>query len=95
MIAEFERAEAAVAPIYTAADIVADPQLQAIGTVHRIEDPDLGEMAMQGPLFRMSATPAEIRHTGRAPGADSDTVLGELGYGDDEISQLRETGVVA
>jgi crotonobetainyl-CoA:carnitine CoA-transferase CaiB-like acyl-CoA transferase len=92
---EFERAEAAVAPIYTAADVVADPQLQAIGTIHRIEDPDLGPMAMQGPLFRMSETPPEIRHTGRAPAADTAAVLAELGYDDDEIARLRAAGVVA
>jgi crotonobetainyl-CoA:carnitine CoA-transferase CaiB-like acyl-CoA transferase len=95
VIREFERAEAAVAPIYTAEDIVADPQLQAIGTIHRIEDPDLGPLAMQGPLFRMSETPPEIRHTGRAPGADTDAVLADLGYDKDEVARLRAAGVVA
>ena len=93
-MAAFERAEAAVAPIYTAADIVADPQLQAIGTIHRIDDPELGPLAMQGPLFRMWATPPEIRHTGRAPAADTDPVLRGLGYDDDEIARLRAAGVI-
>ena len=95
VVGEFERAEAAVAPIYTAADIVTDPQLQALGTIHRIEDPDLGPLAMQGPLFRMSETGAEIRHTGRSPGADTDLVLGGLGLDDHEIARLRAAGVVA
>jgi crotonobetainyl-CoA:carnitine CoA-transferase CaiB-like acyl-CoA transferase len=95
VVSEFERAEAAVAPIYTAEDIVADPQLQAIGTIHRIDDADLGPMAMQGPLFRLSATPPEIRHTGRAPAADTDPVLRGLGYDDEEIGRLRAAGVVA
>jgi crotonobetainyl-CoA:carnitine CoA-transferase CaiB-like acyl-CoA transferase len=94
VMAAFERAEAAVAPIYTAADLVADPQLQAIGTIHRIDDPELGPLAMQGPLFRMSATPPEIRHTGRPPAADTDPVLRGLGYDDDEIARLRAAGVI-
>ena len=92
VVAEFERVHAAVAPIYDAGDIVADPQFQALGTVHRIEDPVLGEMAMQGPLFRMSEGQARIEWTGRAPGADTDAVLAELGFTDAEITAMRESG---
>ncbi|WP_147916815.1 CaiB/BaiF CoA transferase family protein [Ruania zhangjianzhongii] len=92
VVAEFERVHAAVAPIYDAGDIVADPQFQALGTVHRIEDPVLGEMAMQGPLFRMSEGEPRIEWTGRAPGADTDAVLAELGFSAAEIAAMRETG---
>lgn len=92
VVAEFERVQAAVAPIYDAGDIVADPQFQALGTVHRIDDPVLGEMAMQGPLFRMSEGGARIEWTGRAPGADTDAVLEELGFTAAEIAAMRESG---
>ena len=92
VVAEFERVHAAVAPIYDAADIVADPQFQALGTIHRITDPVLGEMAMQGPLFRMSEGEARIEWTGRAPGADTDAVLTELGYSAEQIAAMRTAG---
>jgi crotonobetainyl-CoA:carnitine CoA-transferase CaiB-like acyl-CoA transferase len=95
VIAAFEAAEAAVAPIYDARDIVADPQYSAIGTIHRIDDPDLGEMAMQGPLFRMSRDEASIAFTGRGHGADTETVLRELGYSDERVAALRADGSVA
>ena len=95
VVDEFERAEAAVAPIYTAEDIVADPQLQAIGTIRRIEDPDLGELAKQGPLFRLSEGDAPTRFTGRAPGVDTVQVLTELGYGPDEIAALGRSRAAA
>ena len=95
VVDEFERAEAAVAPIYTAEDIVADPQLQALGTIRRIEDPDLGELAMQGPLFRLSEGDAPTRFTGRAPGVDTVQVLTELGYGPDEIAALGRSRAAA
>lgn len=92
VVAEFERVEAAVAPVYDAADIVADPQYQALGTIHTVDDPDLGPMAMQNVLCRLSDTPGEIRWSGRAHGADTEAVLAELGVAD--VAALRERGVV-
>jgi crotonobetainyl-CoA:carnitine CoA-transferase CaiB-like acyl-CoA transferase len=95
VIDAFDRAQAAIAPIYDAADIVADPQFQALGTIHTIVDEDLGEMRMQGPLFRLSEDAPVIAFTGRAPGADTDAVLGELGYTPGEIADLRAEGSIA
>lgn len=94
VIEAFEAAEAAVAPVYEAPDIMADPQFAALGTVQYVDDPDLGQVAMQGPLFRMSGAQASIRFTGRAPGADTDEVLASLGYSAPDIQRLREDGVV-
>ncbi len=94
VIEAFEQAQAAIAPIYDAGDIVADPQFQALGTIHRIDDPDLGEMLMQGPLFRLSADEPVIAFTGRAPAADTDHVLAELGYPAEEIARMRENGAI-
>jgi crotonobetainyl-CoA:carnitine CoA-transferase CaiB-like acyl-CoA transferase len=49
---------------------------------------------MQNVLFRLSDTPGEIRHPGVPQGHDTDEVLRELGKSDEEITQLRESGVV-
>lgn len=94
VVQAFEQAQAAVAPIYDAADIVEDPQFRALGTIHEVEDPELGPMKMQGPMFRLSDADAVISFTGRAPGADTDAVLTELGYSRDEISRLRGQGAI-
>ena len=51
VVAAFEKADAAVAPVSTARDIVEDPQFNALGTIHAIEDADCGELKMRGPLF--------------------------------------------
>ncbi|MFJ4998780.1 CaiB/BaiF CoA transferase family protein [Microbacterium sp. NPDC088619] len=94
VVAAFEAAEAAVAPIYDPSDIVSDPQFNALGTIHRIHDDDLGDMAMQGPLFRLSREDATIAFTGRSHGADTDAVLRELGYSDADLAALRDDGSI-
>ena len=94
VVAAFEAAQAAVAPVYDASDIVADPQFQALGTIQEIDDPELGPMRMQGPLFRLSDDDAVLSFTGRAHGADTDAVLTELGYTSEQVTALREAGAV-
>ncbi|MGI5454007.1 CaiB/BaiF CoA transferase family protein [Streptomyces sp. CA-249302] len=94
VLAAFEKAEAAVAPIQDVRDVLADPQYQALDTITTLDDPDLGPLRMQNVLFRLSATPGAIRWTGRPHGADTDTVLTELGLTEAELTSLREEGAV-
>lgn len=94
VIAAFEEAQAAVAPIYDAHDIVEDPQFRALGTIHEIDDPELGPMLMQGPLFRLSRHEGVIAHTGRTHGRDTDAVLADLGLDADAVTRLRQEGAV-
>lgn len=89
----FDAAQAAVAPVYDVRDISADPQFAALGTIARVNDPELGDVAMQNLLFRLSATPGGVRWTGRAVGADTDAVLAEAGVTRAELDALRREGV--
>ncbi|MFC7386907.1 CaiB/BaiF CoA transferase family protein [Sphaerisporangium rhizosphaerae] len=90
----FERAQAAVAPIYDVRDVMSDPQLAALDAVTTVEDPGLGPLRMQNVMFRLSATPGEIRWPGRPHGADTAAVLAELGLSDADVAALRDKGVV-
>ncbi|MET7474557.1 CoA transferase [Streptomyces sp. NPDC005648] len=94
VLAAFEKAEAAVAPIQDVTDVMADPQYQALDTITTLPDPDLGPLRMQNVLFRLSSTPGAIRWAGRAHGADTERVLGELGLTPAELTALREEGAV-
>ena len=94
MLAAFEEAEAAVAPVYDARDILADPQLAALGAIATVDDAELGALRMPNVISRLSETPGAIRSAGRAHGADTDEVLAELGVGAGELARLREEGVV-
>ncbi len=57
VLAEFEKAQAAVAPVYDVRGILADPQYAALGTVQTVDDDELGPVKMQNVLFRLSETP--------------------------------------
>ncbi|WOX08994.1 CoA transferase [Streptomyces sp. N50] len=94
VLAAFEKAEAAVAPIQDVRDVMSDPQYQALDTITTVDDPELGPLRMQNVLFRLSATPGAIRWTGRPHGADTDTVLTELGLTDTELTTLRQAGAL-
>ena len=95
VMAAFTDAGAAVAPVYSPADIVADPQVQDRKMLIHVDDEDLGTLLQHNVLYRMSATPGAIRSTGRRHGADTDHILAELGLTEERISTLRATGVVA
>ncbi|GHB44030.1 CaiB/BaiF CoA transferase family protein [Streptomyces umbrinus] len=94
VIAEFEKAEAAVAPIQDVRDVMTDPQYAALDTVTTVDDPELGPLRMQNVLFRLTETPGGIRWAGRPHGADTDTVLAELGLTEAEITTLRSEGAL-
>ncbi len=92
VVAAFEFAEAAIAPVYDAHEIVADPQLQAIGAIASVPDDQLGHVLMSNVIARLSETPGEIRWTGREHGADTEQVLAELGIDAAELAALRADG---
>ncbi|MGW0420440.1 CaiB/BaiF CoA transferase family protein [Streptomyces sp. NPDC003015] len=94
VLAAFEKAEAAVAPIQDVRDVMADPQYQALDTVTTVDDPELGPLRMQNVLFRLSSTPGAIRWAGRPHGADTDEILTEAGLTKAELTALRAEGAL-
>ncbi len=89
VLAAFEEAEAAIAPVYDASEIADDPQLTAVGAIS-----DVDGVKMPSVIGRLSETPGAIRHPGRGHGADTEAVFAELGVSGDELGRLREEGVV-
>ncbi|MCZ7528244.1 MAG: CoA transferase [Acidimicrobiia bacterium] len=60
VLATFRAAQAAIAPVYTMADILADPHVRARGALVEVDG-----VLMQAPVARMSRTPGAIRHAGQ------------------------------
>ena len=91
----FESERIPAAPVNDLADLAADPQVRARGSLTEIEDENLGSLRFVTPAPRLSATPAGIRHTGRALGADNDAVYGEwLGLDAKQVAALSARGVI-
>ena len=70
------RAQAALAPVYSGADLVADPHVRATEMLTEVPDEDLGDLLLHNVMWKLSETPGRIRFTGRAIGADTDAILG-------------------
>ena len=66
----FDAAHAAIGPVYSMRDLMADPHVQERGVFVNVDG-----VVMQGPVARLSRTPGEVRFAGRALGADTDDVL--------------------
>ena len=95
VVAAFTEAGAAIAPIYSARDIVEDPHVRETQILTEVPDGDLGDLLQHNVMWRTSETPGSIRFTGRDHGADTDAVLGEIGLDPERLAALREAGVIA
>ncbi|WP_300678139.1 CoA transferase [Nocardioides sp.] len=95
VVTAFTEAGAAIAPIYSARDIVADPHIRATEMLTEVEDEDFGDLLQHNVLWRMSGTPGSIRFTGRRHGADTDEILAGLGLPEDRIADLRDRQIIA
>ncbi len=94
-MAVFEAAEVTAAPVYDAAQLLADEHLRARGSYVTVDDPELGPVTVQAPVAQLSETPGRVEHLGRALGADNRAVFGELlGLSPSRLAELHERGVV-
>jgi crotonobetainyl-CoA:carnitine CoA-transferase CaiB-like acyl-CoA transferase len=95
LMALFDRAEVVAGPVLDIRDIVMDPQYLARQNIVPVPDDDFGSVRMQNVVPRFSATPGEVRHSGRALGADNESVYTEvLGLTQTQYRALIEEGVI-
>ena len=90
-----DAAGAPVSPIYSIADIFADPHYLARSDIVSPEDPTIGAVPMPAVTPRFSRTPGSVRFVGPELGAhNADIYGGLLGLSPDEQASLREDGVI-
>lgn len=82
-------------PVCSIADIFREEQFSVRDTLTTVDDPRIGSVKTQGVVPKLSRTPGEIRHLGRAMGSDTASVLQEwLDVEESEILELSRQGVV-
>ncbi len=95
VLAAFEKAEAAIAPVYDIGQIFSDPQYLARPSIVSVPDEELGMVRMQNVFPFLSRTPGRIRHAGPKLGQhNEDIYCGELGLERTELDRLRADGVI-
>ncbi|MEM1299686.1 MAG: CoA transferase, partial [Pseudomonadota bacterium] len=97
ILADLDEAGIPSSKIYTAEDIVNDPQYQAREAVRAVPDPIHGKDILQpAPVPRFPGeNPDTIAWPGPEIGQHTDEVLAEvLGFGDDTIAELRANGTI-
>ena len=75
-------------------EISHDPEIEALGLLRPIEHPLTGPERHVGPLVRMSATPTGSGRSAPPLDADTDAILREHGFSEEEIASLREEGAI-
>jgi formyl-CoA transferase/succinyl-CoA--D-citramalate CoA-transferase len=81
--------------IFTAPDMLSDPQYLARDMVRRVTSTQGWDVPMTGIVPRFTSTPGTIRHPGPTLGQHTDEVLSSLlGLSADELATLRDEGVV-
>jgi formyl-CoA transferase len=81
--------------IFSAPDMLADPQYRAREAIVETDHEVFGKVKMQGVFPKLSETPGAVRWPGPALGEHTDAVLSEtLGFSLEKIAALRAEGVV-
>jgi crotonobetainyl-CoA:carnitine CoA-transferase CaiB-like acyl-CoA transferase len=91
-----QEAGVSAAPVLKLQRLLVDEHLRARGFWETVAHPTAGEWDMEGPVWRMSRTPAHVRLPAPRFGEHNGWVLGELlGLSEEEIAELEASGVTA
>ena len=90
----FRAHDAPCAPVLTRDEAIRHPQIAAAGGLVEYDHPAAGRLRQARPAARFADAPAGPPRPAPQLGADTGTVLRELGLPDSEIAALRADGVI-
>ena len=82
------------APVNDYDEVMRDPVVMHLDPVQELEHPDAGRVRVLKHPVTFSSGTAQVRHFQPRLGQHTDQVLTALGYGKDDIVDLRDAGVV-
>ncbi|MFI6350150.1 CaiB/BaiF CoA transferase family protein [Streptomyces sp. NPDC050560] len=83
------------APVYSYADVLADPQVRHNGSFVTYEHPTEGTVTTPGFPFRLTRTPAEVTRPAPLTGEHTRDILDGLGYPRERVDALLAQGRIA
>lgn len=83
-----------ISPIMNIKDIFENEQYQARENILEVDHPRLGKVKVPGIVPKFSETPGRIRHRAPDLGEHTEIILKRLGYSEERITKLKESGVV-
>lgn len=90
----FEAAGVPCGPVSYAANLYGDPQVQALDMMWRLENDELGTYQTVGHPVRFSKTPVSPGKGAPTLGHDTNRILAEAGFTEEEIGKYRGAGLV-
>ena len=83
-------------PIYSVDQVFNDPQVEHLKMAKTQNHPELGEMKLVGQAINLTETPEPEAFRLPVPdlGEHTDSILSDLGYGDDQISDMKSRDIV-
>jgi formyl-CoA transferase len=82
------------APVRNLGEVLTDSNMRARGSLQTIQHPELGEVVLPHSPMRYEGSRLRALEPSHKLDADTDRILGELGYSADSAAQLRASGVV-
>ena len=71
-----------------------DPQIKHVGIIKSYEHPHCGHVRYIGSALSMSETPPEFYYAPPMIGENSEEILREFGYSEDEIKEYFDKGIL-
>ncbi|PPR11263.1 MAG: Acetyl-CoA:oxalate CoA-transferase [Alphaproteobacteria bacterium MarineAlpha11_Bin1] len=97
-IQALNKARVPCGPIYTMDEVFADPQIVHSGIASKVTSPIRGDIELVGQPLHLSRTPNrhDVKEVSAAPAYGENTIvlLKRYGYSDDDISILKNEGVI-
>jgi succinate---hydroxymethylglutarate CoA-transferase len=81
------------AEVQDLSQVLASPQVAALGAIQELEHPVAGSYALIGPPLRIDQAPLPYPRPAPVLGADTRAVLFEAGFGASEIDSLVRAGI--
>jgi len=81
-------------PIHNIQQVFEDPQVKHLGIAQPVQHSERGSIDLVGQPFTLSRTPTKLRTAIPERGAQTDTVLEQLGLNPEEIKGLHERNIV-